>query len=125
MTWAGLGRIFFGFAILAGIAHLYALANCLWHVIGGAALGLAIGLPIAIKLIPRTRVFGRYSLGFIGWSSVCAFGLAALMFSFRRKANLPRASIRKQFPVELGGNREIRFRHGPGEVFPALWLVGR
>jgi hypothetical protein len=109
VTWPGLGPIFFGFAILAGIAHLYARANYLWHVIGGAALGLAIGLSIAIKLIPRTKVFGRYSLGFIGWSSACAFGLAALMFFFSTESQLAAHLSASDSPLSSGVTAQFDF----------------
>ncbi len=88
VTFPGLGPIFFGLAILTGIGRLYTRAQFFWNIIGGAILGLATGLPIAIKLIPRANALHRYSLGFIGWSAVSVLGLAVLAFFYSTENNI-------------------------------------
>jgi hypothetical protein len=82
VAFPGFGPIFFALAVLAGIARLYARAQYIWSVIGGAALGLATGLPVALKLIPRTKTIDRYAVGFVAWSGAFVFAIAALVFFY-------------------------------------------
>jgi hypothetical protein len=87
-TFPGLSPVFFAVALLAGIARLYARAHYTWSIIGGAVIGLATGIPIALKLIPRGNSFQQNSLGLICWAGVSAFGLAALAFFYTAESDI-------------------------------------
>ena len=78
----GLGPIFFGCAILAAIGRLYLRTQYLWNIIGGAALGLTIGLALALRLTPRDLSSAHPLATYAAWSCASIFGLAAFIFFY-------------------------------------------
>jgi len=82
VAFPGLSPAFYGLALIAGIARLYAREHYIWSVIGGAVIGVATGLPIALKLIPPGNTVRRSSMAFLSWAGTSALGLAALAFFY-------------------------------------------
>lgn len=88
VTFPGLSPAFYGLALLAGIARLYAREHYIWSVIGGGVIGVATGLPIALKLIPRGNTFRQTSMTLLGWAGTCTLGLSALAFFYITENNI-------------------------------------
>lgn len=88
VAFPGFAPIFFALAILAGIARLYSRGQYFWNVLGGSALGLAIGLTLALKLVPRAEALDRYAVGFFGWLGTGALTLVALIFFYWSESNM-------------------------------------
>ena len=88
VAFPGLSPAFYGLALLAGIARLYAREHYIWSVIGGGVIGVATGLPIALKLIPRSNTFRQTSMTLLGWAGTCTLGLSALAFFYITENNI-------------------------------------
>ena len=88
VTFPGLGPIFFVCATLIGIARIYLSAQYIWSMIGGALIGVALGLATAMKLIRRPITARRESFNFFAWAGASAFGLAALAFFYSAERNI-------------------------------------
>ena len=88
VTFPALSPAFYGLALLAGIARLYAREHYIWSIIGGAVIGVATGLPIALKLIPRRNTLRQPSMTFLGWAGTCALGVSALAFFYTTENNI-------------------------------------
>lgn len=88
VSFPALSPVFFGMAILTAISRLYWRAQYTWNVVGGAVLGLAAGLPIARKLIPRGNAIRPSGLGLVGWMSALTLGLAALAFFYNTESKI-------------------------------------
>ena len=87
-TFPAVSPVFFGLALLAGIARLYAHEHYLWSIIGGAVIGTATGLPLALKLIPKRSKSRQSAMTFFGWAGTCALGISALAFFYTTENNI-------------------------------------
>jgi membrane-associated phospholipid phosphatase len=88
VTFPALAPIFYMLAVLTAISRLYFRAHFTWDILGGVVVGLLAGIPVARKLIPRTHVFGRRPLRFVGWLSAAAIGLVGLGFFYSTEKNI-------------------------------------
>ena len=77
-----LSPFFFGLAILTAISRLYWRTQSTWNVLGGVFVGLAIGWPVAKKLIPRGNSIAPSFVGLVGWLSALTLGLSAWAFFY-------------------------------------------
>jgi len=75
-------------AILAAISRLYWHAQYIWNVLGGALVGLAVGWPVAKKLLPRGNSVASSLVGLVGWMSAVTLGLGALAFFYYAESNI-------------------------------------
>jgi membrane-associated phospholipid phosphatase len=83
-----LSPVFYSLALLAGIARLYSRAHYIWSVVGGAVIGVAAGLPTALKLIPPGNTFRHSSMAFLGWAGTAVLGFSALAFFYTTENNI-------------------------------------
>ncbi len=118
-TFPGLSPVFFGLALLAGIARLYSRAHYIWSIIGGALIGVATGFAIALKLIPRGNSFQQNSLGLISWAGVSALGLAALAFFYSAENNIA-AHLLAASAASPNRSVAANFDFGTAETRPSL-----
>ncbi len=80
ITFPQISSLFYLLAVLTGISRLYLRAHFTGDVIGGALIGLAAGLPIGRKLIPRTLCLKRTPMRLLGWIVTFFVGAGALAF---------------------------------------------
>ena len=119
VTFPGLSPVFFGLALLAGIARLYSRAHYTWSIIGGALIGVATGFAIALKLIPRGNAFRQSPLGWICWAGVAALGLAALAFFYSAESNIA-AHLLSANDASSGRSAAANFDFGAAETRSSL-----
>jgi membrane-associated phospholipid phosphatase len=88
VSFPALSPFVFGLAILAAISRLYWHAQYIWNVLGGALVGLAVGWPVAKKLLPRGNSVASSLVGLVGWMSAVTLGLGALAFFYYAESNI-------------------------------------
>lgn len=88
VSFPAMSPVFFGLAILTAISRLYWHAQYTWNVVSGAVIGLAAGLSIAKKLIPRGNDIRPSWLGLVAWMSALTLGLGALAFFYYAESKI-------------------------------------
>lgn len=80
VAFPGATPFFYLLAVLTGLSRLYFRAHFTWDVLGGAVIGIAVGLSIGQQIIRPLRLACRSPVKTIGWSLVSALGIGTLIF---------------------------------------------
>lgn len=88
ITFPQAGSLFYLVALLTGISRLYFRAHYLIDVLGGALIGVLIGLPLAKKLITPSCQANVTFLGSLGWLTILLIGAGAAGFFYATEQNI-------------------------------------
>ena len=88
ITFPQAGSLFYLVALLTGISRLYFRAHYLIDVLGGALIGVLVGVPLAKKLITPSCRANVTFLGSLGWLTILLVGAGAGGFFYATEQNI-------------------------------------
>jgi undecaprenyl-diphosphatase len=101
ITFPQAGWLFYLVALLTGVSRLYFRAHYLVDVLGGALIGVFVGITLAKKLIPSCQAHVTF-LGSLGWLTILLIGAGAAGFFHATEQNI---SIHKLTLGDTSGAR--------------------
>ena len=119
VTFPTLSPLFFGLAIVTAISRLYWHTQYTWNVLGSALVGLAIGWPVAKKLLPRGHVAALSLVGLVGWMSALTLGLGAIAFFYYTESKIAGHLVTAN-AISTQGSVITNFDFGTPQARPSL-----
>jgi membrane-associated phospholipid phosphatase len=113
------GPLFYLVAVLTGISRLYFRAHYVVDVLGGGAIGVLIGIPLAKRLIVPSRRMSVTFLGSLGWLTILLIGAGAGGFFYATERSIAAHKMASDDSVATP-NAAMTIDFGSPQARPAL-----